>query len=269
VSGRFGKGTRLGQNFLVDRNAASRIVDATAIERGEAVVEIGPGRGALTEGLISRAGRIAAVELDESLVRALEARYPPSRLLLVHGDILDVAVNELPARLGRPGAPLVVVGNLPYQISKPLALRLVGARSVVDRAVLMFQKEVAQRLTARPGTREYGPLGIVTSVAYTVRRLFDLGPAAFRPRPKVASTVTLWHRADGSSLDAGLEARLRLCLGACFARRRQTLRNNLRAALGSPQRVEALLEAADLDGSLRAEVLEPERFLQLARLWPG
>jgi 16S rRNA (adenine1518-N6/adenine1519-N6)-dimethyltransferase len=268
VNAQSAQGKRMGQNFLADRAAAERIVDALAIQPGEAVLEIGPGRGALTGGLIGRAGRIAAVELDEALVRELGRRHDESRLLLIHADILDVALDEVAARLGMPGTPLVVAGNLPYQISKPLALRLVEARHGIARAALMFQKEVALRLTASPGSREYGPLGVIAGLAYSIRRLFDLGPGAFRPRPKVSSSVTLWERRRNSPLDPDLEPRMRACLAGCFGRRRQTLRNNLRAALGSAERAEALLETAELDGSLRAEVLGPERFVQMARLWP-
>lgn len=259
---------RLGQNFLVDRTAASRIVDSLEIESGEPVLEIGPGRGALTDSLIRKAGRIAAVELDERLVSELAARHDRSRLLLIHDDILKVALGEIAARLDLPHAPLVVAGNLPYNISKPLALKLVEARDGIDRAALMFQKEVALRLTASPGCRDYGPLSVLAGLAYSIRRLFDLAPGAFRPRPKVASSVTLWRRRSGSPLDPDLEPRLRACLAACFARRRQTLRNNLRAALRSAEEADRLLGSAELDGSLRAEALSPAQFVRLARLWP-
>jgi len=267
VTARFGATRRLGQNFLVDRSAAARIVDALAIARGEAVLEIGPGRGALTGGLIERAGRIAAVELDADLVRELARRYDASQLLLIHDDILRVALEEIPGRLGRAGGSLVVAGNLPYSVSKPLALRLVGARAAIERAVLMFQREVALRLTARPGSREYGPLTVLAGLAFSIRRLFDLGPEAFRPRPKVASSVTLWERASDSALSSDLEPRLRSCLACCFARRRQTLRNNLRAGLGASE-ADALLGSAELDGALRAEALSPAQFVRLAQCWP-
>lgn len=268
MSARFAPSKRLGQNFLVDRGAAARIVEALRIEPGEAVLEIGPGRGALTDGLIDRAGRIAAVELDAELVRELAARHDRSRLLLIHADVLDVALDGIAGRLELPGAPLVVVGNLPYQISKPLALKLIEFRRGIARAALMFQREVASRLTAEPGSRDYGPLGVMAGLAFSIRRLFDLGPGSFRPRPKVASSVTLWRPRPESPLDPDLERRMRPCLSGCFGRRRQTLRNNLRATLGSAQRAEALLDAAALDGSLRAEVLDPEQFIRLARLWP-
>lgn len=269
MSARFAAGKRLGQNFLVDRAAAARIVDALEIRPGEAVLEIGPGRGALTGGLVREAGRIAAVELDEGLVRELRARYDPARLLLIHDDILAVALEEIPARLEQPGAPLVVAGNLPYHISKPLAGKLLRARGAIARAALMFQREVALRLTASPGSRDYGPLTVFGGLAFSIRRLFDLAPGAFRPRPKVASSVTLWRRREDSPLDSGLEPRLRACLACCFARRRQTLRNNLRAALGSPGAADAVLERAGLDGSLRAEALDADEFVALARCWPS
>jgi 16S rRNA (adenine1518-N6/adenine1519-N6)-dimethyltransferase len=259
----------MGQNFLVDRGAVERIVDALQIRAGEAVLEIGPGHGALTGALIREAGRIAAVELDGKLVQELGARYDPSRLLLIHDDILAVALQEIPGRLGLEGAPLVVAGNLPYSVSKPLALRLVGARAAIGRAALMFQREVALRLTSPPGSRDYGPLTVLAGLAFSIRRLFDLAPGAFRPRPQVASSVTLWRPRDDSPLNSGIEPRLRSCLAGCFAHRRQTLRNNLRAALGDAARADALLGSAGLDGALRAEALSPEQFVRLARLWPA
>jgi 16S rRNA (adenine1518-N6/adenine1519-N6)-dimethyltransferase len=260
----------LGQNFLVDRAAVRRIVDALDPGTGECVVEIGPGRGALTASLIDRAGRIVAIELDPRLAIELRERFSSRALCLLERDILRVDLESIAVEAGMPRASsLVVVGNLPYSISKPIAMKLVHQRAGIDRAVLMFQKEVADRLTATPGTKAYGPLTILTGLTYRITRLFELQPSAFRPRPKVDSTVTRWAPRKRPVLDEGLEAALRRCLAASFRHRRQTLRNNLRTAVGSAPAADALLESAALDGSLRPEAVPPEGFLRLAERWPG
>lgn len=261
---------RLGQHFLVDQEAARRIVAAAAIAPGEAVLEIGPGRGALTGLLIEAAGRIAAVELDASLARRLEQRFRPRELLLLQRDVLTVDLGEVPAALGHPpGTPLVVVGNLPYSISKPIVMELVAARARIARAVLAFQREVADRLTAAPRTRAYGPLGVLAGRAFVIERIAELTPAAFRPRPEVFTTVTRFTPRPAGDLPGEIEPALRSCLQACFARRRKTLLSNLRAALpGGKEQARSLLERAGLDPALRAEAVAPEGFLRLARLWP-
>jgi 16S rRNA (adenine1518-N6/adenine1519-N6)-dimethyltransferase len=259
---------RLGQNFLVDRRAAQRIVGRLAPTSDEWLLEIGPGRGALTSHLIEATDRVVAVEIDERLAHALAQRHEPPRLLLIHADILDVELADIANRAGAPAdARWVIAGNLPYSISKPVAMKLVAERERIARAVLMFQREVAQRLTARPGSRAYGPMTVLVGLAFQVEQLFDLAPTAFRPRPKVASSVTLWRPRPASPLSAELEPALRAVLRACFAQRRRTLRNNLRAALASPERCDELLELADLDGSLRAEAIPADGFIRLAQHW--
>ncbi len=260
----------LGQNFLVDRSAVNRIVAALDPHPGDAVLEIGPGRGALTAALIDRVGRIAAVELDARLAAGLRRTFGERQLLLIEDDVLRLKLVSVLQALARPaGSRLVVVGNLPYNISKPLALELVEQRDSVERAVLMFQREVAERLVSPPGGKSYGPLRVLTGMVYRVSRLFVLPPASFRPRPKVDSAVTRWDRLETPGFGPEIAEALRSCLGASFARRRQTLRNNLRAALGSTGRAEELLAAAELDPAARAEAVPPEGFLRLARVWPS
>jgi 16S rRNA (adenine1518-N6/adenine1519-N6)-dimethyltransferase len=260
---------RLGQHFLVDRGAAERIVDALGPGAGDALLEIGPGRGALTGVLVARAGRVLAVELDPRLAEDLRRRFSDDELVIVREDILRFELARAAPWLGlAPGTPLLVAGNLPYGISKPVARKLVAERSSVSRAVLMFQREVAERLTASPGQRAYAPLTVLVSLSYHVLRLFELPPAAFRPRPSVRSTVTLWRARAPTLLDPPLESRLVRCLAASFRRRRQTLHNNLRAQLGSAAASARILESAGLDGALRAESVPPAGFLALARVWP-
>jgi 16S rRNA (adenine1518-N6/adenine1519-N6)-dimethyltransferase len=262
---------RFGQNFLTDPGAVRRIVSALDPRPGEAVLEIGPGRGALTGALVDAAGLIAAVEVDRDLARLLRSRFPPDRLALLEGDVLRLSLESVGAALGRAsGTPLAIVGNLPYNISKPVAMRLVESRALVARAVLMFQREVAERLTASPGERSYGPLTVLTGAAFSITALFDLQPGAFRPRPRVVSTVTRWiPRRAPEALAPGEAVRLRACLAAAFARRRRTLLNNLKTALpGGEEQACELLAACELDSGLRAEQLPADALRRLARVWP-
>jgi 16S rRNA (adenine1518-N6/adenine1519-N6)-dimethyltransferase len=255
---------RFGQNFLVDPSATARIVAALDPKPEETILEIGPGRGALTEALLSTVPSLVAVEIDRDLVRLLRTRFPDDRLRIIEGDILDLPLHSLGTAV-----PLVIAGNLPYNVSKPVAMKLVLERRFVARAALMFQREVADRLTAQPGTRAYGPLTVLCGRAYRIERLFDLPPGAFRPSPKVVSTATRWTPRDEEPLDEALVGPLIAVLGAAFAHRRQTIQKNLRGALAGGERAaRSLLSVAEVDGSLRAETLPPERFVALARAWP-
>ena len=209
--------------------------------------------------------RVAAIEIDPGLVVELRERFAGADLRVVEGDVRERGLTTIAddAATGRAPSDLLVVANLPYAISKPVAQKIVAERAHVARAVLMFQREVAVRLTATPGTRDYGPLAVLCGQAYAIERLFDVPPRAFRPPPRVASCVTRWVRLE-VGLDPSIEPALRACLTACFARRRQTLRNNLRAAVASPEAADRLLAGAGLDGTWRAEEVEPSGFLRLA-----
>jgi 16S rRNA (adenine1518-N6/adenine1519-N6)-dimethyltransferase len=240
-----------------------RIVDALAPQADETVLEIGPGRGAVTEALLARVPRVTAIELDRDLAALLATRFGSERLRLLQADVLDVDLSSL-------DAPLAVVGNLPYNVSKPVAMQLIRERAAIDRAVLMFQREVADRLLAAPGTPAYGPLTVLSGLAYRIERLFDLAPRAFTPRPAVVSTVTRWLRAEPADLPVALEPPLRAVLRAAFSHRRQTLLRNLKGALpGGERQARELLERTGIDGTLRAEVLGPEAFVALASHWPA
>jgi 16S rRNA (adenine1518-N6/adenine1519-N6)-dimethyltransferase len=209
---------------------------------------------------------VAAIEIDRDLARDLRARFATPELALLERSVLDVTLDEVAALLEAPGAALRVVGNLPYNVSKPVADKLVRERARVARAVLMFQREVASRLTAAPGGRDYGPLTVLVGAAFAVERAFDLAPTSFRPPPRVVSTVTLWTpRAE--PLGPRAEAALRAALRAGFAQRRRTLRNNLGRALGEPAAT-ALLRQAEIDGELRAEAVAPAGWRRLSALWP-
>ncbi|MDH3629108.1 MAG: 16S rRNA (adenine(1518)-N(6)/adenine(1519)-N(6))-dimethyltransferase RsmA [Acidobacteriota bacterium] len=258
----------LGQNFLIRAGAIQRIVESLDDDAGPPrVVEIGPGRGALTEPLIQAAGTIVAVEADKMLAATLRERFGAS-LRLEEGDILRQRFSDLFGRLEPTPGLRHVVGNLPYNISKPIAMMLVDQCDAVDRAVVMFQQEVADRFLAGPGDSAYGPLTILTGCLYRVRRLIELPPSAFRPRPRVHSTVVAWNRLGSSPFDDPTRRqRLKDCLRACFAQRRKTLRNNLRSSGRGVEQLDTLLKELDLSGDERAESLAPEIFYAMAERW--
>jgi 16S rRNA (adenine1518-N6/adenine1519-N6)-dimethyltransferase len=246
---------RFGQNFLHDGSVLDRIAAALELAADSAVLEIGPGRGALTARLLEVADRVVAVELDRDLVRILRESFDPGRLEVVEGDVLEFDFGV--------ATRWKVAGNLPYNISKPIAMRLVENVGSIDRAVLMFQREVARRLVAPTGTAEYGPLSVLPRAVFEIRCLFDVAPGSFRPRPGVTSTVTRWVARTTRPDEAQLR-RLRATLKAVFAARRKTLTNNVRRALGSVE----VLERAGVDGSRRAQELSPEELHALAACWP-
>lgn len=262
----------LGQNFLVDPRAVDRIVASATSLAGSPLLELGPGRGALTE-VLARRARLVAVEKDHVLASRLAARFPPDRVVVIEGDMLRFPFAEAAARLeAPPGTRVRIMGNLPYNISKPIALKLVREREAVEEAVLMFQREVAARLTASPGGKDYGPLSVVAGLAFRVEALFDLPAGAFRPAPKVTSTVTRWTPRAADDLPRAIEAPLMRVLAVTFARRRRTILGNLRdapeLAPEGGKTALALLESIGIDPKVRAEAVSPASFLALARAWP-
>ena len=231
---------KLGQHFLTSASILNRIADAVCPAREPLVIEIGPGRGALTEKLLERADRVVAIEVDAGLVEHLRTRFPTDRLEVIHSDVLQVDL----AQWGR--AP--IAGNLPYYITSPILEKVV--RSSPPRAVFLMQKEVAQRLAARPGTRDYGYLTVQTAAFASVRMLFDVRPGAFRPPRKVDSAVVLLEprEVDIPDRETFLEF-----VSRSFRQKRKTLRNNL--AEFYPE-ITRLPEAG-----MRAEQLSLEQFL--------
>ncbi len=211
------------------------------------VVEIGPGRGALTEKLLKRAQRVVAVELDADLVEHLRRKFADEpRLEVIHADALDVDLTRWGA------AP--VAGNLPYYAATPIIERTIRRRA--SRAVFLIQKEVAERLAAAPGNREYGYLSVATQLFADVRVLFDVKPSAFHPPPKVDSAVVRLDPRAGAPAADEAEAFLRF-VGLCFHQKRKTLRNNLAGAYGRDL-VDALPEAG-----LRAEQMGIDRLMAM------
>jgi 16S rRNA (adenine1518-N6/adenine1519-N6)-dimethyltransferase len=249
---------KFGQNFLVSPTAPGAIVDALGDLSQATVLEIGPGQGALTTILAARAKHLIAVELDAKLAAAL----PASSAEIICQDILELDLTELAARRA---VRLLVIGNLPYYISSPIMMHLFAHSTVIDRAVLMTQREVAERITAPPGSRDYGLLSATTQMYASVEQLFTLPPEAFAPAPEVYSTVirlTMQPR----FVELGIEPEGFLhFLRQIFALKRKTLANNLRASGYSPERTAAAFALCGVNPQVRAEALPLEAMACLYR----
>ncbi len=258
---------KLGQNFLVDEQARQRIVDALGDVSERTVVEIGPGHGAITELLAGRAERLVAVELDRALAAELQFRFrEQARVTVVEADVLRTDL----AAFVEAGATLDVVGNLPYYITSDILLHFFRAATggVIRRAVLMVQREVAERIAAAPGVRDYGLLSATTQMYARVDLLFTLPPEAFQPPPEVySSVVRLEFRPRFGELGvdaAGFDAFLK----QAFAQKRKTLENNLRFAGYAPERVAASWPEG-LARQARAEAVGLEQMAELYRRLKG
>jgi len=252
---------KLGQNFLNDAQAIERIANSLGDLTGRTVVEIGPGRGAITGALVSRAAHVIAVELDDELAPRLRADYPPERITVFHQDVLGF---DFAAAAERAGTRLPVVGNLPYGITSQIVLKLAASAASLDRAVLMVQREVAERICAAPGSRDYGLLSVTAQIFGPVTQLFTLPPSSFTPPPDVHSTVFRWRFEPRFQELAVEEVSFLRLVRQCFAQKRKTLANNLRAAGFAPEAVQAALEQATVAPQARAEALSIESF---ACLW--
>ena len=252
---------KLGQNFLVDGQAAQRIVAALGEIAGRTVVEIGPGRGAITESLAARAKHVVAVELDRELAASLRGRFKAARVTVVEQDVLRF---DFAAAAAEFGERLRVAGNLPYAITSSILLKLAASHAALDLAVLMVQREVAERITATAGTRDYGSFSIAMQMYGPIEQLFTLPPSAFSPPPKVYSTVFRWRFAPRFAELGVEEAGFLRFVRQIFAQKRKTLVNNLRAAGVATDAAAAALAAAGIDQQTRAEAVPIEG---LAMLW--
>ena len=253
--------SRLGQNFLHDTSATQRIVAALGNCSQRLVVEIGPGKGAITRLLAARARQVLAIELDPTLAARLRDTLPPERVTVAPIDVLNF---DFAAAAAGAGERLIVVGNLPYYITSPILLKLAENAASLDFAVLMVQREVADRVAAAPGSRDYGLLSVTAQLHGSVQTLFTLPPEAFSPPPEVHSTVFHWRfrpRFTALGIDpTSFTAFLR----QAFAQKRKTLVNNLRAAGYTAVRIQAALSIAAIPPATRAEALSIE---ELAALW--
>lgn len=255
---------KLGQNFLVSPTAQADIAGALGDLSHRTVVEIGPGRGAITALLARRAQRLIAIELDREMAPALKEQFASQpNVVVLQQDILRTDFAE-PPFAGPHAEKLLVVGNLPYYITSDILLHLFAAHAVIERAVIMVQREVADRVAASPGTSDYGLLSATTQLYARVEKLFTLPPSDFSPPPQVHSTVLrltmaprfeelqLTAAADGADPIPGFIAFLK----TCFAQKRKTLANNLRAAGHEATGVAAALTACSIPTQSRTEQLD-------------
>jgi 16S rRNA (adenine1518-N6/adenine1519-N6)-dimethyltransferase len=252
-----------GQNFLVQGAIARRIVAALALESGDAVVEIGPGLGILTDQLIAQPiSALTLIELDADLAAALDSRLRvDSRIALINADFLRTNLDEVIA-----DEPIKVIGNLPFNVAAAILERLCAYHKRIARMVLMFQREVADRIRARPASREYGALSVFTALYWEVADHFRVAAGNFHPQPKIdAAVLTLVPRRD-SLLRDDEEATILATVRAAFSAPRKTLRNSLAGGLQlDPAIAERVLLDAEIDPSLRPGMLAAGDFVRLAR----
>ena len=251
----------LGQHFLVDDNVIGRIMSLAALKGDETVIEVGPGIGTLTVALCPAAGSVVAVERDRALAPALaETTSDCERFSLVHADAVMVTPEELSEPFGPPRA---LVSNLPYQVAATVVLRFFEMLPSLEQATVMVQSEVADRMFASPGSKEYGAYTVKLRMYAEPAGRFQVARGCFLPPPRVDSAVIRLQRRT-TDVDPQLRSVAARAAEAAFAQRRKTIRNSLRSSLGlSAETVDAALEMAGVDGSVRAETLPPEVFMAL------
>ena len=254
---------RLGQNFLVDRGVVQGIVDAAELSPADTVLEIGPGIGTLTQGLAETGARVVAVELDKKLPAVLaETLKGYDNVTIVPGDILKLNIMEM---LGlRAGERFKVVANLPYYITTPIIMTLLEQRLPIERLVTMVQKEVAVRMTARPGSKDYGALSIAVQYFTVPRMVMDVSPRSFLPAPEVTSAVIACHVQDAPTVQPTDEKLFFRLVRAAFMQRRKTLLNALTGAGLSKEMSRAGLLAAGIAENMRGEQLSLADFARLS-----
>ena len=254
---------RLGQNFLVDRGVVQGIVDAAELSPTDTVLEIGPGIGTLTQGLAETGARVVAVELDKKLPAVLaETLKGYDNVTIVPGDILKLNISEI---LGLPnGSRFKVVANLPYYITTPIIMTLLEQRLPIERLVTMVQKEVAVRMTARPGSKDYGALSIAVQYFTVPRMVMDVPPRSFLPAPEVTSAVIACHVQDVPTVRPADEKLFFRLVRAAFGQRRKTLLNALTGAGLTKEESRAGLAVAGIAENMRGEQLSLADFARLS-----
>jgi 16S rRNA (adenine1518-N6/adenine1519-N6)-dimethyltransferase len=249
----------LGQHFLANEGVLRKIVVAIDPRPEDVIVEIGPGKGALTAALAAKAGRVIAVEKDERLIPALREEMP-ANVEIVPGDFLRTDLRGILEKAGVPAVRLV--GNIPYSISSPLLFRVLDERLLLSDCVFLLQKEVAERVTAEPGTRSYAPLGILLQNEFEARIAFTVAPGSFSPPPKVQSALLTLRRRPVPLHPGAAEEPYRAFLRAAFAERRKMLWKNL-ARRATPAALEAAYADLGLARKVRAEELSADSLFAL------
>ena len=259
-----------GQNFLVEDEMAERLAREAGVEAGDRVIEIGTGLGVLTRALAAKADRVVTIEIDAGLVRALEDdALLPDNVELIHADALELYLADLVQREAAGGAPVRVVANLPYSVASPLLRKLLDLRGEIVDWSVMLQRELADRLVAEPGRKEYGSLTVLHALCCDVARLLDLRPGAFFPPPKVGSSFVRFWPKPGAGLRAEEIDHVERVVRSVFNERRKTILNGLRRGghpwSGDRDVLEGVLASVGIDPNARAEKVDPERLLALAR----
>ena len=270
-SGNFQFTKSLGQNFLTDENILRKMAVAAGLTKADAVIEIGPGAGIVTEMLLREAGSVLAVEIDKALIPFLQEtldHYP--HFTLWHQDVLkaDLA-GWINAQLQAGFESIKVVGNLPYYVTTPIIMKLLEEQLPIDLMLFMIQKEVAQRLAAQPGTKDYGALTVGAQFYCKAEKVFDVSAQVFIPRPKVASAVVRLTRHQTPPAAVPDPALFFQLVRAAFGQRRKTLLNALGTMpdIEDKDQVSRRLEAAGIDGQRRGETLSIAEFARLASHW--
>ena len=254
----------LGQNFLYDPAIAGRIADAAAVDGRNLVVELGPGRGILTDALVERGARLVAIEVDTGLAEGLKERFEGSdRVEIVLGDFAKVRLEALLSEHGVERCTLV--GNIPYYLTRNVLFDfLVDEHQVCERAVIMVQKEVGDRIASPPGSRVYGITSVVLQSLYTVRTVMKVAPGSFTPRPKVASVVLSFEPLAQPLLQPGEVGPFKMLVKHLFGQRRKTIQNTLKSAYRlDEQALKDIAMRSGVDLGQRPEQLAKETFLEL------
>jgi 16S rRNA (adenine1518-N6/adenine1519-N6)-dimethyltransferase len=254
---------KLGQHFLVDRNILNKVVRAAEVGKEDVVVEVGPGLGEMTLALARLVNHVIAVEIDPKLAEILQKKLADCpNVEVVKSDILKVDFKHL---YKREGHPIKVVANLPYQISTPLLFRFIETREAFSTLTLMLQREVAERMAAPSGGKEYGPLSIFVQLFLDVSIRFFIKPSAFFPPPKIESAVVHMVWKEKPAIEEKDEAWFKAVVKACFGYRRKTLLNALKhSGLSLPESPESKMEKAGINPQRRPETLAIEEFIRLA-----
>ncbi|PWF99331.1 16S rRNA (adenine(1518)-N(6)/adenine(1519)-N(6))-dimethyltransferase RsmA [Levilactobacillus bambusae] len=258
----------LGQNFLTDLNVLNKIVQAADVTENDNVIEIGPGIGSLTEQLAKRARRVVAFEIDENLLPVLEDTLSPyDNVTIVNEDILQANLPQVIKQTFEPGHPLKLVANLPYYITTPILMNILGSQVDFEVIVVMMQKEVADRLTAKPGIKAYGSLSVAVQFVANTEIAFDVPHTAFIPQPKVDSAIVkLTHREPYPVMPYDAHTMMGFVKG-CFAHRRKSLWNNLQGIFGKQpevkERIAQVLDELGISAQIRPEKLTVENFIEL------
>lgn len=254
---------KLGQNFLIKRGIVDEIVHAAEITVGEPVLEVGPGIGTLTQGLAQSGADVTAIELDRRLLEVLDttlASYDNVRI--IHGDMLKL---DVPTIMNHK--PFKVVANLPYYITTPIIMSLLESKLPIERLVVMVQKEVALRMIAKPGTKDYGALSVAVQYYTEPDIVLDVPPKSFLPAPAVTSSVIRCVLRDKPPVDVIDEKLFFRVVKAGFAQRRKTFSNTMKTTGLTRDRIEELLAKANIDGQRRGETFTLQEFADVANAW--